>query len=63
MTAINRRPLRSGSDVFAQVRFVFDGNRLNPGSSPADEGMEDGDTIDAFLEQIGGSGGCWQSSR
>ncbi|KAI7843912.1 hypothetical protein COHA_002454 [Chlorella ohadii] len=38
----------------AQVRFVFEGERVNPQSSPQDLGMEDGDTIDAFLEQIGG---------
>ncbi|KAL4440710.1 hypothetical protein ABPG77_000419 [Micractinium sp. CCAP 211/92] len=37
-----------------QVRFVYDGNRLNPTSTPADVEMEEGDTIDAFLEQIGG---------
>ena len=35
-----------------QVRFVFDGQRVNPQSSPEAEGMEDGDTIDAFLEQV-----------
>ena len=34
----------------AQVRFVFDGTRVNPQSTPADLGMEDGETIDAFLE-------------
>jgi hypothetical protein len=38
----------------AQVRFVFDGNRINAQSTPDDEGMVEGDTIDAFLEQIGG---------
>ncbi len=37
-----------------QVRFVFDGRRVSPNSTPADMAMEDGDTIDAFLEQIGG---------
>ncbi|KAI3436522.1 hypothetical protein D9Q98_005939 [Chlorella vulgaris] len=40
----------------AQVRFVFDGNRINAQSTPDDEGMVEGDTIDAFLEQIGGGG-------
>ena len=38
----------------AQVRFVFDGARISPNSTPADLDMTDGDTIDAFLEQIGG---------
>ncbi|GAB4820914.1 hypothetical protein N2152v2_007960 [Parachlorella kessleri] len=37
-----------------QVRFVFDGARISPISTPADLDMTDGDTIDAFLEQIGG---------
>eukprot|EP00887_Chlorella_sp_A99_P002709 scaffold6.g2709.t1 len=37
-----------------QVRFVFDGTRVNPMSTPDDVGMDDGDTIDAFLEQVGG---------
>ncbi|PSC72782.1 Small ubiquitin-related modifier 1 [Micractinium conductrix] len=38
----------------AQVRFVYDGNRLDRNSTPAELDMEEGDTIDAFLEQIGG---------
>ena len=33
----------------AQVRFVFDGMRVNPANTPDDVGMDDGDTIDAFL--------------
>ena len=41
-----------------QVRFVYDGNRLNPASTPSEMDMEEGDTIDAFLEQIGGCGSC-----
>lgn len=36
------------------VRFLFDGIRINPNSSPEDLGMEDGDTIDCVVEQIGG---------
>ncbi|KDD75189.1 hypothetical protein H632_c818p0, partial [Helicosporidium sp. ATCC 50920] len=35
----------------AQVRFVFEGQRINTTSCPNEVGMEDGDTIDAFLEQ------------
>lgn len=38
-----------------QVRFVFDGQRINEDMTPDDLSMEDNDTIDAFLEQIGGS--------
>ncbi|KAI6043650.1 ubiquitin-related domain-containing protein [Pisolithus marmoratus] len=36
-------------------KFVFEGNRLNPTATPASIGMEDGDMIDAVLEQLGGS--------
>merc|ERR1719146_540763 len=36
------------------VRFMFDGDRLNPESSAEDAGMEDGDEIDAMVEQTGG---------
>ncbi|KAK2078376.1 hypothetical protein QBZ16_003216 [Prototheca wickerhamii] len=38
----------------SQVRFVFDGTRINPSMTPEDMDMEDGDTVDAFLEQTGG---------
>ena len=38
----------------SQVRFAFDGQRVDEDMSPEDLGMEDNDTIDAFLEQIGG---------
>lgn len=38
------------SVAYEAVRFVFDGTRVNPQSSPEDLGMDDGDTIDAFLE-------------
>ncbi|EFN58900.1 hypothetical protein CHLNCDRAFT_140835 [Chlorella variabilis] len=38
----------------AQVRFVYDGNRVNPQATPDSMEMEEGDTIDAFLEQVGG---------
>ncbi|GBG00158.1 hypothetical protein Rsub_12977 [Raphidocelis subcapitata] len=37
------------------VRFVFDGTRVNPNSTPQDLGMDDGDSIDVFQEQVGGS--------
>ncbi|KAG2447319.1 hypothetical protein HYH02_007649 [Chlamydomonas schloesseri] len=37
------------------VRFLYDGNRVNPTSTPASLGMEDGDTIDCLITQLGGS--------
>ena len=40
------------------VRFLFDGNRIQPASTPEDLDMEDGDVIDVMVEQQGGGGGC-----
>jgi small ubiquitin-related modifier len=37
------------------VRFSFDGNRLNPDSTPDDIDIEEQDTIDAMAEQTGGN--------
>lgn len=37
-----------------QVRFAFDGQRVDDEMSPDDLGMEHNDCIDAFLEQVGG---------
>lgn len=37
-----------------EVRFAFDGQRVNDDMSPEDLGMENNDSIDAFLEQLGG---------
>ena len=37
-----------------QIKFVFDGQRLVETATPDSMGMEDGDNIDAFLEQVGG---------
>jgi len=36
-------------------KFTFEGSRVNATDTPAGRGMEDGDVIDALLEQIGGS--------
>ena len=33
------------------VRFLFDGNRVNPTQTPQDLDMEDGDVIDVMVEQ------------
>ncbi|KAI6131751.1 ubiquitin-related domain-containing protein, partial [Pisolithus thermaeus] len=41
---------RFGKDP-GTFKFVFEGNRLNPTETPASAGMEDGDMIDAVLEQ------------
>eukprot|EP00198_Chlamydomonas_reinhardtii_P008614 XP_001697951.1 ubiquitin-like protein [Chlamydomonas reinhardtii] len=35
-------------------RFVFDGNRVGEDVTAAEVGLEDGDSIDAFVEQEGG---------
>lgn len=37
------------------VRFLFDGERVLDESTPEALGMEDGDEIDAMVEQTGGS--------
>ncbi|KAI0315485.1 ubiquitin-related domain-containing protein [Amylostereum chailletii] len=36
-------------------KFVFEGERVLPQDTPAGRGMEDGDVIDAHLEQLGGA--------
>ena len=36
------------------TRFMFDGERINQEQTPADLGLEDGDQIDAMVEQLGG---------
>ena len=36
------------------IRFLFDGNILNPEGSAESLQMEDGDEIDAMLSQVGG---------
>ncbi|KAJ7577919.1 ubiquitin-related domain-containing protein [Mycena floridula] len=36
-------------------KFTYDGNRVQVTDTPAELGMEDGDQIDAHLEQVGGS--------
>ena len=37
------------------VRFLFDGERILDESTPEALGMDDGDEIDAMVEQTGGS--------
>ncbi|KAF7732846.1 dolichyl-phosphate-mannose-protein mannosyltransferase pmt3 [Apophysomyces ossiformis] len=36
------------------VRFLYDGHRVLPQNTPQDLEMEDGDSIDVMVEQIGG---------
>ncbi|KAF8151759.1 hypothetical protein B0H34DRAFT_728920 [Crassisporium funariophilum] len=36
-------------------KFTYEGSRISKEDTPASLGMEDGDQIDAFLEQLGGS--------
>lgn len=37
------------------IRFLYDGHVLNPNATPEAIGMEDEDTIDAMLTQVGGA--------
>jgi len=42
-----------GADLDS-VRFLFDGSRINPTTTPAELEMEDDDVIDAMIQQTGG---------
>ncbi len=44
---------RIGCDKNA-IRFSFDGNRISSDDTAEKIGMEDGDVIDAMIEQTGG---------
>ncbi|KAI0710692.1 ubiquitin-related domain-containing protein [Earliella scabrosa] len=43
-----------GKDV-SSIRFLYDGERISDDDTPASLGMEDNDTIDVMVEQVGGS--------
>ncbi|KAG1721876.1 ubiquitin-like protein [Suillus lakei] len=43
-----------GKDV-GSIRFLYDGSRINDDDTPASLDMEDNDTIDVMVEQVGGS--------
>jgi small ubiquitin-related modifier len=43
-----------GKDVNS-IRFLYDGTRINDDDTPASLDMEDNDTIDVMVEQVGGS--------
>lgn len=40
--------------ALAQLRFLYEGERLKQDQCPEDVGMEDGDIIDCTMQQIGG---------
>jgi len=46
---------RFGKDP-GTFRFSYEGNRVRAEDTPAQLGMEEGDTVDAHLQQVGGSG-------
>jgi len=43
-----------GKDV-GSIRFLYDGTRINEDDTPASLDMEENDTIDVMVEQVGGS--------
>jgi len=43
-----------GKDINT-IRFLYDGERINEDDTPASLDMDDNDTIDAMVEQVGGS--------
>jgi len=43
-----------GKDV-GTIRFLYDGARVQEHDTPASLDMEDNDTIDVMVEQVGGS--------
>ncbi|CAE6517866.1 unnamed protein product [Rhizoctonia solani] len=43
-----------GKDVNT-FRFLYDGNRINDDDTPASLDMENDDTIDVMVEQVGGT--------
>jgi len=43
-----------GKDV-GSIRFLYDGTRINDDDTPSSLDMEDNDTIDVMVEQVGGS--------
>ncbi|KAJ7077420.1 ubiquitin-related domain-containing protein [Mycena belliarum] len=43
-----------GKDV-GSIRFLYDGSRINDDDTPSSLEMEDNDTIDVMVEQVGGA--------
>ena len=46
---LQRKSLQPGS-----VRFLFDGERVREDQTPQELDMEDGDSLDVMMEQVGG---------
>merc|ERR1719353_2549779 len=44
---------RQGQDMSA-LEFLFDGDRIRPEQTPEELEMDDGDSIDAMVKQVGG---------
>lgn len=53
---------RTGLQIHT-VRFLFDGARVNEGSTPATLGMEDGDVLDVMVSFEGGGGSSKKRAR
>lgn len=51
-----------GKDV-GSIRFLYDGSRINDDDTPSTLDMEDNDTIDVMVEQVGGSSPAYLYSR
>ncbi|KIY64280.1 ubiquitin-like protein [Cylindrobasidium torrendii FP15055 ss-10] len=43
-----------GKDV-GSIRFLYDGERINEDDTPSSLDMEENDTIDVMVEQVGGT--------
>ncbi|TRM66781.1 ubiquitin-related domain-containing protein [Schizophyllum amplum] len=43
-----------GKDV-SSIRFIYEGNRIHDDDTPTSLDMEDNDTIDVMVEQVGGA--------
>ena len=51
---MNAYATRQGVNL-KSVRFLFDGERVREDQTPKDLGLEDGDSIDVVMEQVGGA--------
>ena len=57
LASLPRPPLKKKKKKTVQAnttRFMFDGERIGEEHTPAALGLEDGDQIDAMVEQLGG---------
>ncbi|GJT10832.1 ubiquitin-related domain-containing protein [Tanacetum coccineum] len=49
-----RWSVRANIRDYRAIRFLFDGTRVNEDKTPNDMGLEDGDCLDAFMDQMAG---------